>query len=71
MGVEEVAQTYMGIPAASITSMDSREFSLAQTVRSSGKKKGDGPGQQNPDEKGAGNVGEQFAVGILEPMDEP
>ena len=39
MGVEEVAQTYMGSPTSNITSMDKKLCSLAQTVRSSGKKK--------------------------------
>ena len=39
MGVEEVAQTYMGIPVTSITNMDKNLWSLVQMVRSSGKKK--------------------------------
>lgn len=30
MGVEDVAQTYMGIPAINMTSMDKKRWSLAQ-----------------------------------------
>lgn len=39
IGVDEVAQTYIGIPAASMTSIDKKWCSFAQSVRSSGKKK--------------------------------
>ena len=52
MGVEDVAQTYMGIPAPSIMSMDKSWCSLAQVVRSSGKKKVIMPAMKIPITKG-------------------
>ena len=39
IGVEDVAQTYMGIPAKSIISIDKNWCSFARVVISSGKKK--------------------------------
>ncbi len=51
-GGRVVAQTNMGMPAASITSMDSRGWSLAQRVRSSGTKKVMAPAMSIPTRKG-------------------
>lgn len=52
MGVEDVAHTYIGIPATSITIMDKNRCSLAHNVKSSGKKNVMAPAIRIPIMKG-------------------
>ncbi len=52
MGVDDVAQTYIGIPAINMTSIDKNLWSLAQRVKSSGKKKVITPAIKIPTAKG-------------------
>ena len=65
-GVDEVAHTYMGMPATSMTSMERNGLFWVHVLIPEGKKNVMRPGNDHPDGERFGNIGEKVSKGKVQ-----